>query len=197
MNHKLFSLKISLNEIEPKIWRCFIVPANITLDRLHDVIQIVMGWMDYHLHEFAIDKKVYTENPEDSMQGAEDGKYLLENLIKRKGKSFQYLYDFGDHWEHEIILEDRDYSNPDLEVSLICLEGERACPPEDVGGVPGYYDFCEGISDSSHPQYQEYSDWFSNLGFYGQEFKSENFSAEKVNIELMKYLRWSRKRFFP
>lgn len=197
MNNNLFLLKISLREIEPPIWRRFVVPANITLDRLHDVIQIVMGWMDYHLHEIVIDGKVYTENPEDSTQGAEGGKCLIGNLIKRKGKSFQYLYDFGDHWEHEVILEDKNYSNPALDVSLICLEGERACPPEDVGGVPGYYEFCEGISDSSHPQYQEFLDWFSDMEFYGQGFKSEDFSPEKINVELLKYLRWSRQRFFP
>ncbi|MDH5763823.1 MAG: plasmid pRiA4b ORF-3 family protein [Nitrospinota bacterium] len=198
MNQKIFLLKISLKEIEPKIWRRFIVPTTITLDRLHDVIQIIMGWKDYHLYEFLIDGKVYTENPADSTQGAEVGKHILGDLINRKGGKFQYLYDFGDYWEHEVILENRNYSNPDIEVNLTCLEGERSCPPEDVGGSYGYYDFCEGISDSNHPQHQEYLDWFSDLDFYdSQEFKCESFSAEKTNIELMKYLRWSRQRLSP
>jgi hypothetical protein len=150
MNERRYLLKIRLLDIEPEIWRRFVVPDSITLDRLHDVIQIVMGWKDYHLHEFTIGKKRYTEWPEYKDDGAEDGKYHLGNLIKQKGRTFHYLYDFGDSWEHEIILEDSRYFNPELQSDIECLEGARACPPEDIGSISGYYEFCEALKDASH-----------------------------------------------
>lgn len=113
----------------------FVVPASITLDRLHDVIQIVMGWTGSHLHEFTIGKNRYTEYPESEEDGLVCGKYRLGDLIKQNGRIFTYLYDFGDSWEHELVLEESGYFNPELRTELACLEGERACPPEDVGGV--------------------------------------------------------------
>lgn len=194
MNIRLYLLKISLSKIEPEIWRRFVVPASITLDRLHDVIQIVMGWTDSHLHEFTVGKKRYTENPRLEDDGAEENRYRLEDLIKRKGGTFQYLYDFGDYWVHEIIIEENVYFDPNLGDPLVCLEGERACPPEDVGGIPGYYEFCKAVSDPDHFEHQELTDWFSRLEGYDKVFKSEKYNMGKVNYELMKYLRWSRQR---
>jgi hypothetical protein len=91
MNKRLYLLKIRLLEIEPEIWRRFVVPAGITLDRLHDIIQIVMGWTDSHLHEFTIGKKRYTEYPESKEDGLECGRYRLGDLIKQKGRTFNYL----------------------------------------------------------------------------------------------------------
>ena len=151
MEDRMYLLKIKLLDIEPEIWRRFVVPADITLDRLHDVIQIVMGWHDYHLHEFIIGKKRYTEDPEFPEDGLEEeDRYYLVDLIKRKGQKFTYIYDFGDNWEHELVLEDSRYFDPELQAEIECLEGERACPPEDVGSVPGYYDFCEAVRDPSN-----------------------------------------------
>ncbi len=141
MNERFYMLKIQLLDIEPVIWRRFVVPASITLDRCHDVIQIVMGWTDSHLHEFTIGKKRYTEYPESK----EDG--------------------------------------------LACLEGERACPPENVGGVPGYFEFCNALKDPSHEEHESYMEWS------GGDYDSERFDSESINWELMKYLRWSRDRY--
>jgi hypothetical protein len=194
MNERLYLLKIRLLDIEPEIWRRFVVPDSITLDRLHDVIQIVMGWKDYHLHEFTIGKKRYTEWPEYKDDGAEDGKYHLGNLIKQKGRTFHYLYDFGDSWEHEIILEDSRYFNPELQSDIECLEGARACPPEDIGSISGYYEFCEALKDASHEKHNSYKEWFGGFPWYDGIFDSEKYDIEKVNYELMKYLRWSRER---
>ena len=137
MNKRLYLLKIRLLDIEPEIWRRFVVPANITLDRLHDVIQIVMGWTDTHIHEFTIGKKRYTEYPESKEDGLVCGRYRLDDLIKQKGRTFSYQYDFGDDWGHELTLEDSRYFNPELHSEVACLDGVGACPPEDVGGVPG------------------------------------------------------------
>jgi hypothetical protein len=101
MNDRFYLLKIEFLDIEPKIWRQFVVPGSITLDRLHDVIQIVMGWQDCHLHEFVIGKKKYTENPEGKGDGEVDGRFRLVDLVKQKGRNIRYLYDFGDSWKHE------------------------------------------------------------------------------------------------
>jgi hypothetical protein len=189
MNERFYLLKIQLLDIEPVIWRRFVVPASITLDRLHDVIQIVMGWTDSHLHEFTIGNKRYMEYPESKEDGLVCGRYRLGDLIKQKGRTFRYLYDFGDSWEHELALEENRYFNPELRTELACLEGERPCPPEDVGGVPGYFEFCNALKDPSHEEHESYMEWS------GGDFDSEQFDSESINWELMKYLRWSRDRY--
>jgi hypothetical protein len=189
MNERFYLLKIQLLDIEPAIWRRFTVPASITLDRLHDVVQIVMGWTDSHLHEFTIGNKRYTEYPESKEDGLVCGRYRLGDLIKQKGRTFHYLYDFGDSWEHELVLEESRYFNPELRTELAYLEGERACPPEDVGGVPGYYEFCNALKDPSHEEHESYMEWS------GGDYDSERFDSESINWELMKYLRWSRDRY--
>jgi hypothetical protein len=188
MNKRFYLLKIQLVDIEPAIWRRFVVPAGITLDRLHDVIQIVMGWTDSHLHEFTIGNKRYTEYPESREDGLACGRHRLGDLLKQQGRTFLYMYDFGDSWEHELVLEKSRYFNPERRAGLFCLEGERACPPEDVGGVPGYFEFCNALKDSNHEEHENYMEWS------GGEFDSEKFDADAVNWELMKYLHWSRDR---
>lgn len=188
MNERFYLIKIQLLGIEPMIWRRFVVPSSITLDRLHDVIQIVMGWTDSHLHEFIIGKKHYTEYPDSKEDGLECGKYRLGNLIKQQGRTFTYLYDFGDGWEHELTLDQNRYFNPLLDLGLSCIAGERACPPEDVGGVFAYDEFCKALKDPKHPEHE------TNMEWTGGHFDSEKFDTELVNLELMKYLRWSRAR---
>lgn len=185
---RCYLLKIRLLDIEPEIWRRFVVPASITLDRLHDVIQIVMGWTDSHLHEFTIGKKRYTEYPEYKDDGLECGQYRLRDLIKQKNRTFGYLYDFGDGWVHDLILEESRYFNPRMGSEISCLDGERACPPEDVGGTFGYYEFCTAFSDPEHEEHEGFAEWI------GGSYESETFDADEVNWELMKYLRWSRNR---
>ena len=196
MNERVYLLKISLLEIQPEIRRRFVVPAGISLDRLHDVIQIVMGWTDSHLHEFTIGSKRYTEYPEDKEQGLECGRYRLGDLIKQRGRTFRYLYDFGDSWEHEVILEDNRYFNPKLQSEIECLDGARACPPEDVGSVSGYYQCCEALKDPHHEEHESYKEWTSGFPRF-EVFDSERYDVEKVNYELLKYLRWSRDRIRP
>ncbi|MDA8241843.1 MAG: plasmid pRiA4b ORF-3 family protein [Nitrospiraceae bacterium] len=188
MNKLLYVLKVSLVGIKPEIWRRFVVPADITLDRLHDVIQIVMGWQDYHLHQFAIGDKRYTEDPESPEDGKDDGRYRLGNLLKRKGMSFEYVYDFGDDWVHQVTLEEINHALGPREEAVRLLAGEGACPPEDVGGVGGYAEYCEAMKDKKHPRHDEYVEW------RGETFNSETVDIDERNIELLKYLRWSRPR---
>lgn len=189
MDNRFYLLKIYLSEINPQIWRRFVVPATISLDRLHDVIQIVMGWTDSHLHQFSIGNKRYTEDPEFKEEGLECGKYRLGDLIKKKGREFEYLYDFGDSWRHCLVLEDSRYDASDLNYDMECLEGERACPPEDVGGVPGYHQFCKILNNPNHKEYEETRQWI------GGHYDPEKFDIEEINWELAKYLRWSRDRY--
>lgn len=189
MIERSYQLRIQLLEIEPPIWRRFVVPADITLDRLHDVIQIVMGWTDTHLHEFIIGKKRYSEYTELKEDGLECGRYVFGNLVRRKGRTVRYRYDFGDGWEHELVLENNWYDNPKLRIEVACLAGERACPPEDVGGADGYYEFCKALKDPSHEEHETCMTWS------GGDYDSERFDVDAVNWELMKYLRWSRDRY--
>lgn len=191
MRGRSYVLKITLNDTNPPVWRRFVVPASITLDRLHDVIQIVMGWQDSHLHEFNITGTRYAEvfESEDEVQAEVDGNYRLGDLIKRKGITFEYLYDFGDSWMHHLILENTNHTLGDEPVE--CLDGERSCPPEDVGGVHRYYEFCKAIADSNEPEHDAMMEW------YGKPYDSERFNRDEVNLELIKYLRWTRDRPLP
>lgn len=189
MNDLFYLLKIRLLHIEPEIWRRVAVPSDITLDRLHDIIQIVMGWTDSHLHEFTIGKKRYSEYPESKEDGLACGRYRLGNLVKRRGRTFMYSYDFGDGWEHEVTLEENPFALPEMMPEIFCFDGERACPPEDVGGVPGYYGFCKVMDDPTHEDYEALMDWF------GGKYDPVNFNLDAVNDDLIRYMRWSRDRY--
>lgn len=189
MEKKLYLFRVSLSGIVPEIWRRFAVPSDIPLDRFHDVIQIVMGWADSHPHEFTISKQHYTEYPESEEDGLPCGKYRLGDLVKRKGTIISYLYDFGDSWEHELILEESNFSDRDLLLPVYCLEGKGACPPEEVGGSEGYEEFCRAMKDPFHEAHNSFAEW------YGANFDSTQFDPDEANWELLKYLRWSRDRF--
>ena len=194
MNQRFYLLKISLQDIEPLIWRRFVVPASISLDRLHDVIQIVMGWEDYHQHEFIIGKKHYTGRPESRGEGLEDGRYRLDDLVTENGSVFMYNYDFGDSWQHDVILEDSSYNNPELSSLLECIDGERACPPEDIGGVPGYNELCRELNDSDQDDDEVDDEDDEDDEWDDEEYDSEEFDIGIANHELMIYQHWSRDR---
>lgn len=172
---QVYQLKITLNGSKPPIWRRVLVPDNLTLNQLHHVIQVAMGWYDAHLHEFTINNVSY---------GIPDANYLgetfdehdfrLSQVITPNTKRFRYTYDFGDDWEHIIVVEKvLPYASDGI--YPLCLTGKRACPPEDVGGIWGYQDFLEMISDPSNPDYEEL------LGWNGGPFDPEEFDIDEVN----------------
>jgi Plasmid pRiA4b ORF-3-like protein len=196
MSERRYLIRISLMHIEPEIWRRIVVPGSITLDRLHDVIQIVMGWHDSHLHQFTIGIKNYSDDPEIKAVGQDEERFRLVDLLKQKGRKFKYLYDFSDCWFHEITIEDSDISVPEVAEPVFCLEGSRACPPEDVGSDAGYYEFCKVIADPDDPQYQSYMDWMTHFSSapLNTDYDPDFFSPDQVNGELRKFLRWSRNR---
>jgi hypothetical protein len=159
MANELYLLRISLVDSKPAIWRRFCVPANINLASLHNVIQKVMGWQDYHLHLFEIDGIEYSTDDSGEMDCLPSKKYRLNSLVT-KGDEFFYLYDFGDSWEHRIKVWDVDYKpETPFKGRFKVVAGANACPPEDVGGMDGYYDFLKAYNNPKHPEHEEMRLW--------------------------------------
>ncbi len=172
----IYQFKITLLHTEPPVWRQIQV-QDCTLDTLHEYIQTAMGWTNSHLHQFHIRGQCYG-NPDLLDEGVEDIEWVdstktsLSSILPKTGKrfSFQYEYDFGDGWEHEIVFEGRPPVDPNANYPL-CLNGARACPPEDCGGVWGYADFVNAIRDKKHAAHKEMLNWF------GGPFDPEAFDA--------------------
>ncbi len=176
----IYQIKVTLRDTRPPIWRRFHVPSDITLHDLHRVLQVVMGWSGYHLHQFIIGGEYYGEpDPEyDISETKEERAAKLSQVVPGEKARFIYEYDFGDGWEHALLVEkvlprDEGVQYP------VCLAGRRACPPEDCGGTPGYADFLEAIKNPSGKKEQE--EW---LEWVGEDFDPEAFDLHEVNEEL-------------
>lgn len=171
----LYQFKITLLESQPLIWRRIQV-KNCTLDKLHEHIQAAMGWTNSHLHQFEIDGERYGD-PELIDDGFEDFECVdstvtkINEIIPKDRKRFQFLYeyDFGDGWEHEVLFEGGLKAGKGGRYP-VCVEGERNCPPEDVGGVWGYAEFLEAVADPKHEQHDDFLEWAG-------EFDAEEFDA--------------------
>ncbi|MCC6424065.1 MAG: plasmid pRiA4b ORF-3 family protein [Phycisphaerales bacterium] len=181
------TLHITLDGIRPPIWRRVVVPATISLDLLHDMLNLVMGWEDYHLHEFLFGDFRYTEDPEESEHGEDENGVTLGSLIRGEGMKFKYFYDFGDDWQHTVKVERIENIPDDHKVRLTCLGGRRACPPEDVGGIHGYTRYLQALADPKHSEHKNMLRWRGR-------FDPEAFDMEAINGELAKLTRWSRSR---
>jgi len=175
MTTKIYSLRVELEGIEPLIWRRLQVPIAITLPRLHGVLQVVMGWTNSHLHSFRIGEREYS-NAEDrdelNMLNVKGCK--LDALLGDAIREFRYLYDFGDSWEHRIVVESIAEAKPNWPYPL-CVAGERAGPPEDVGGVGGYKDFVAAIANPEHEEHENLLVWI------GGAFDPGGFDINSVN----------------
>lgn len=193
MENRNFQLFIELEGTSPRIWRRFVVPSAITLDRLHDVIQIVMEWSDIHMHEFEIKDRRFTDMPGsvDNEGCEEEGLFRLSSFVDKSVKEFFYVYDLRDNWKHRIKVEETDLDDDEEWGNLYCMEGFGCCPPEDVGGVPGFENFCEAVSNIKHPEHEAMKAW------YGEDFDRDLFSIEGANLGLLFYVRWSRDRVLP
>lgn len=171
----LLLLHIELTGIKPAIWRRVVVPENITLGKLHSVIQIAMGWEGGHLHEFEIAGENYGI-PDPDGWGPAVNPEARKTLIKALSgtRIFRYLYDFGDSWDHRIRVEKVLPAITCPQVPY-CVDGANACPPEDVGGEPGYADFLEAMADPGHPEHAAMLEW------HGSTFDPTLFEWERVN----------------
>jgi hypothetical protein len=177
----ILQVKISLlGSSKPPVWRRLLIPTDIRLDRLHGVIQAAMGWEDYHMHAFSDGSCEYgLADPE--LGHRDERKATLDRLLKRGGERIRYTYDFGDNWEHEIVVEKVLAAEPDVRYP-VCVVGKGACPPEDCGGVWGYEDLREALADSAHEQHQEMLEW---LGLQtAAEFDPARFDVDEVNRAL-------------
>jgi hypothetical protein len=176
----VYQIKVTLDDTHPPIWRRIQVPEDTSLLKLHDIVQIVMGWEDDHLHSFLIEDQYYGR-PEDDEYGEfgtiDEKRVKLKEVIPGEGFRFKYEYDFGDSWEHTLLVE--KILPPEEGVRYpVCVKGKRACPPEDVGGVWGYENFLEAIRDPDHEEHDMYLEWV------GDEFDPEAFDLKGVNQSL-------------
>lgn len=179
---KVYTLKITLKRSQPPIWRRIQVPDTMTLGALHRVIQAVMGWEDDHMHAFEIkDMRLAAKSPfgdGDTGWGiADEDMVPLGRAIQRKSQKFTYCYDFGDNWDHEILVEAIEAPAPEGQYP-ICLKGKGACPPEDCGGLWGYYEMLEALRDPAHRAHVRALEWL------GQDFDPDAFDFEAVNKRL-------------
>lgn len=177
-DYPLYQLRVALEGSEPEIWRRFQVKKETTLLKLHRVLQIVMGWQNYHLHEFRIEGLSFGEPaPEEESDVIDERTIKLTQIAPSGPLTFEYIYDFGDGWQHEVTVENGVEKEAGIRYP-ICIEGAQACPPEDVGGIGGYAGFLKAIRDRRHREHKQYLEWI------GGHFDSEAFDLDAINRKL-------------
>jgi len=211
----IMNLRVTLNNTKPPIWRRVAVPSDITLGELHEVIQIVMGWMNGHLHQFILRDKKLKPTPQEmarrfqqdawdedfldrvggqrffvmkttpwgdptEMEGEDENAVTLGEVCPKVKSKLIYEYDFGDGWVHTIEVQKIVEPEPGVEYP-VCLAGKKTCPPEDCGGVWGYYSMLAAVEDPNHEMHEEYTEWLSD------DFDPEAFDLDEVNMMLAKW----------
>jgi len=177
----VYQLKVTLRNAKPPIWRRVLVPSSMNLGDLHEVLQIVMGWSDCHLHQFiagSITFGMLDDEFADDFVTEDETEHVLSEVLVKEKDSLTYEYDFGDGWEHKIVLEKILPFDGSIHVPS-CIKGKRACPPEDCGGVWGYENLIEIIQEPSHPEHEDMLEWV------GAEFDPEHFDIEQINAILL------------
>jgi hypothetical protein len=174
--NQIYRIKVSLAEIEPPVWRRLLVPAEMTLAKLHGVLQDAMGWTNSHLHCFEIAGRrigmVGVE--EDSPELGNERRVRVASVLLKKGAKLVYRFDYGDDWEHVVEVEDVVAADRRLSYPL-CIAGARACPPEDCGGAGGYEDLLSVLASPGHEEHDETLTWV------GGHFDPDAFDANAVN----------------
>jgi hypothetical protein len=186
----VYQIKIVLLGTRPPIWRRVLVPREFTLAQLHDVVQAAMGWEDCHLHQFYIGNRRFgIPDSNDGLMGEStainEQKKCLADVLNKVGSKATYVYDFGDSWEHALVVEKILTTEPNVAYPL-CTGGKLAGPPEDCGGIPGFHHMLEALADPNHEDHQDMRDWI-------ESFDPEAFSIEALNQTFRKIFRVSRK----
>ncbi|MEJ5317912.1 MAG: plasmid pRiA4b ORF-3 family protein [Tenuifilum sp.] len=176
---RIFQIQIALRGFKPKIWRRILIPENLLLSDFHKIIQTTMGWTNSHLHHFIKDKTYYSPRMEDDdfwddSCNVDYKKMRIADILKAEKEKVIYEYDFGDSWEHDILLEKILPYDSKL-VYPLCLKGKMNCPPEDCGGIWGYANMLEILKNPKHKEYKELKEWL------GVEFYPEFFDIDEVN----------------
>lgn len=175
----VYQLHVELEYIRPAIWRRLWVPGKLSLAKLDQVIQVAMGWMNSHLHAFDIGDVRYTRPSPDwpDEDERDERRFDLAGALADGTTEFVYTYDFGDDWRHHVRVE--AILAPDEKNSrATCIAGANACPPEDVGGPPGYEEFLQVMADPNDPEHRHTWDW------YGGPFDAAAFDLNAVNARL-------------
>jgi hypothetical protein len=215
-HESIHELKIRLAGSRPPIWRRVAVPSDATLAELHEIVQIAMGWLDCHLHQFRLKTgaqrpaarevrqlmfagkwdevarlmrvdRTFTDLRVEDMDGEDERRFTISELCPQPKNKIIYEYDFGDGWEHTITVEKVHLPQESIRCP-VCLKGKRACPPEDCGGIWGYYDMLEAVAD---PKHSEHATW---RGWLPEDFDPEAFDLEEVNAMLATWRRHRRRR---
>lgn len=181
---RIYELLVRLEGIQPRIWRRLWVPDILTLAKLDRVIQTAIGWTNSHLHEFSIGGKRYGvvvdgDWPDGDNPLLEEKRHKVGQVLGEGIRDFRYAYDFGDNWKHTVVVE-RTLVPDETNTWPQCLEGQNACPPEDVGGIGGYAEFLEAISDPTHDEYIAMRRWC------GGPFDPSGFDINATNAALRK-----------
>ena len=183
---RIYQLKVALKGSKPPIWRRILIPADMELIDLHDAIQAAMGWDDAHLHQFKQGRTFYLPDPEDGFMGfggfdTEDSTGVrVGDLLHKEKDKIVYEYDFGDSWEHTVTLE--KILDPEEGLAYpVCIKGKRACPPEDCGGIWGYYNLLEILDDPKCDEHQGMLDWV------GDDIDPEAFDLDAANARMKHY----------
>ena len=185
----VYHLNIILAEVKPPIWRRLRVPGEANLGWLHAVIQVAMGWTNSHLHQFTSGGTVYSDPGFDLDEFEGDPKTFdereatLQKIASKLNSALVYEYDFGDSWDHFITVEKILPAGPAVAPGAECLDGARACPPEDCGGVCGYVDLLKILRDPGHEEHE------SMLRWLGRPFDPEAFNRDSTSKHL-RMLRW-------
>jgi len=171
-------LTVRLDGASPSVWRRIIVPSTISLAKLHEILQVAMGWEDRHLYLFKVQDRLYGErDPEWDLPIRNAAQAKLDKIAPSADASFVYEYDLGDSWLHEVIVE--QISRPEIGSHYpVCVAGERACPPEDCGGPPGYEELHRVMANPKHREHRRFMTW------HGGQFDPEAFDRQAVNDEL-------------
>lgn len=173
----VYQIHVVLRYINPLIWRRLEVPADIKLGRLHRVLQAAMGWTDSHLHAYRTAAGIYGVPDPDFPDETKNERNVRLGKVAQPGDALVYEYDFGDGWEHEIQIEKTSDADPTIQYPR-CTAGERACPPEDCGGPPGYQELLDALSDAEHPEHDAMREWA------GPDFDPERLDLHLVNQRL-------------
>ncbi|MGB5732932.1 MAG: plasmid pRiA4b ORF-3 family protein [Thiohalocapsa sp.] len=179
---KIYQLKVTLKGSKPPIWRRFLIASSVTLPELHGALQVIMGWTDSHLHQFTAGGREFgVLDPNFGLDDVTDEKGVrLDRLLANEKDSMRYEYDFGDGWEHAILLEKALPPEPN-KVLPVCINAKGGCPPEDVGGLWGYYNFLDTIKDPKHSEHEELKEWV------GGDFDPDAYDIDWVNQQLVAF----------
>jgi hypothetical protein len=180
---KIYQVQIVLKGAKPKIWRRILVFPTLLLSDFHKIIQVTMGWTNSHLHQFKKNGKFFTARHKnddlwDEMDNIDYRFMILSDFLKKEKEKIVYEYDFGDAWEHDIILEkilpvEDNVSYP------VCIAGKMCCPPEDCGGIWGFANMLDILKQPKHEEYDSYIEWL------GGNFDPKYFDISKINEILL------------